>query len=425
MLAPAVEASLSVLLLLAASAASSLRTALLVLGEEGLVGSGGAGHFAAPLLSALRDPSSRHPFGLFALSSAARFLSALLAGVAAGSVASFPPWGAAAAASGCLAWLLLLFLLEGLAVRLLPGGAEPLLAFLGAAAPLLVRAGGRAGAFLESAGRLLLGRDWSPEGLMDMRVRSEEGILEVIEEGAEAGVIDATEERLMEGVLRFGETTVAGGMTHRAEVVFLREGAGLAEVLRTVGETGHARFPVLSPDGEAVTGILSARSLFRLPEGERWESLLEKPLFVPESMKVTDLLRHFQRAGGNVAVVIDEHGTLRGIITIHDLVERIVGRLSGGREPGEEPEWQGDGSLLAPGSTTVAVLREEYGIRVPEGIFYETAAGYVLNRLQAIPAAPVSFRMDGYVVTVTETERYRLRKIRFEKAPGEEVTSTP
>jgi CBS domain containing-hemolysin-like protein len=257
---------------------------------------------------------------------------------------------------------------------------------------------------------------------MDIRFGSEEGILGVIEEGAEHGTIDATEEKMIEGVLRFGEATVAEGMTPWAEVVFLKEGTPRSEVTEIVGESGYSRYPVLSQSGEEVVGILSAGSLFQSPRDGRWEGFLERPMYVPESMKVSDLLRRFQRAKVHMAVAIDEHGKLCGVITIHDLLEKIVGRLADGSESQEGPEWEKDGALSVPAATPVRVLREEYGIDIPLGATYETAGGFVMDYLQDVPEGMVTFLAHGYRFTVVETERYRILRLRIEKTASIETS---
>jgi CBS domain containing-hemolysin-like protein len=191
------------------------------------------------------------------------------------------------------------------------------------------------------------------------------------------------------------------------------------EVDAVIAEAGFSRYPVLSPDGESVAGVLQTKRLFRGDAGSGWEALADKPYYVPESMKVADLFRQFQRSRLHMAVVIDEHGKLCGVITLHDLVEQILGRLSEGEAAGELPEWEKDGALSAPGSTPVRLLRDEYGIDIPMSPAYETAGGYVLDHLQDVPEGAVAFRADGYRTTVTETGRFRIRRVRFEKlSPG-------
>ena len=414
---------LSLFLAVAAAAASAIRSSLLILGEEGLAEeSARHGGNAGPLLAAVRDPSLRHPFSLWVLASLLKAASVIAAG---GSAVAFAAaaggWpGAAAATAWLIVYLLFLFYLENVTTwgtmenprRILRREGLCLAALRIAVAPAHL---------FDGLGRFLFGDRFSPEALMEIRIGSEEGILDVIEEGTEHGTIDPTEERMIEGVLRFGETAVSEGMTPWAEVVFFKEGTPRAEVAGIVGESGYSRYPVLSRSGEEVVGILSSCSLLRQPAEGRWEEFLEKPMYVPESMKVSDLLRRFRRAGVNMAVAIDEHGKLCGVITIHDLLEMIVGRVSNGTDPQEGPEWEKDGALSVPAGTPVRILREEYGISIPLGATYETAGGFVMDYLQDVPEGMVTFLAHGYRITVAETERYRIRRLRIEKTGATET----
>jgi CBS domain containing-hemolysin-like protein len=410
-------ALLALALSAAAAVATAIRSSLLILGEEGLAEEnaredGRAGR----LLAAVRDPSFRHPFSLWALASTLKAASLLAAGgAAAGFASGFGGWrGAACGAAWMAAHLLFLLYLENVAIcgtmenprRVLRREGVCLAALRVAVLPARL---------FDRLGRLFFGGRYSPEALMDIRIGSEEGILDVIEEGAEHGSIDPTEEKMIEGVLRFGESIVAEGMTPWGEVVFFKEGAPRAEVAGIVSESGYSRYPVLSRSGEEVVGILSSYSLLRQPADGRWEDFLEKPMYVPDSMKVSDLLRRFQRARVHLAVVIDEHGKLCGVITIHDLLEKIVGPLADGTDPQEGPEWEKDGALSVPAATPVRVLREEYGIAIPLGATYETAGGFVMDYLQDVPEGMVTFLVHGYRITVAETERYRIRRLRIEK----------
>jgi CBS domain containing-hemolysin-like protein len=400
-------------------AATVIRASLLLLGEEGLeeaAEQGNAG--AARLLGLVRDPSQRHPFSIWLAAAALKTASALAAGAAAltGLRAGRGVWGPVFAALWIVAYLLVLFMLENAATR--RGLSRPD-RVLRAGRPTLALMRGAAGlaALADGAGRLLLRGRYVPEALMDIRFGSEEGILTVIEEGAEHGTIDRTEEKMIEGILRFGDTTVSEEMTPRSRMVFLRQGASLPEVTRILGETGFSRYPVLSANGEEIVGVLTATSVFRAGEGVPWDRELEKPVYVPESMNVADLFRRFQRVRMHLAVVIDEHGMLCGIITVHDLLEKIVGRMDEAGDPGESPAWEKDGALSVPAATPVRVLREEYGIDIPLSHAYETAGGYAMDCLQEIPERRVTFRVDGYRITVTDTEHNRIRRLRFEKIP--------
>ncbi len=408
----------AVALLLLGAAATAFRSALLILGEEGLSEAASAGDGAARrLLAAVRDPALGHPFSLWAAASALKVGSALCAG--GGGLAlslALPGWtGYAACATWLLAYLLLRFVLEYAATVGAIGKPGRAVRW-GRACLLFLRAAAGPARLLDRAGRSLFGARYMPEALMDIRFGSEEGILDVIEEGAEHGTIDSTEEKMIEGVLKFGEAAVSESITPWSEVVLLREGMPGEDVAVVVGNAGFSRYPVLSASGEEVVGILASRTLLRPGGVARWETLLERPLYVPESMKISDLFRQFRRSRVHLAVAIDEHGKLCGVITLHDLLEKIVGRLAEGAEGDPLPEWEKDGALSVPAATPVRVLREEYGIDIPQGATYETAGGYALDCLQYVPEGQVTFRAHGYRVTVAETERFRIRRLRFEKA---------
>lgn len=408
-------------LLLAASggAATLFRSSLLILGEEGLVEESAAGESnAAALLAAVRDPAIRHPFSLWVASSVLKTAAAICAGVAAGSFASRAGnWRAAAIFAGtALLLLLVLFGLEHLANRWALADSRRVLRRWGRACRFALRAMAPPSRLLDRLGGLLFGGRYSPEALMDVRFGSEEGILDMIEEGAEHGTIDSIEEKMIERILRFGEAGLGQVMTPWGSVVALRQGMTGEEATALASDAGFSRYPVLSRSGEEVVGILSMRHLLRSSGAKEWERYAEKPVYVPDSMKVADLLRRFQRTRVHMAVVIDEHGKLCGVTTVHDLLEEIVGRLAEGTETSESPEWEKDGSLSVPASTPVRVLREEYGIEIPLGETYETAAGFALDVLQGLPEGMVTFLAFGYRVTIVETERFRIRRLRFERA---------
>lgn len=400
------------------AAATALRSSLLIVGEEGLAEDASAGgEVAAMLLAAVRDPAVRHPFSLWAAASACKAAAAACAGAAAFPLFSVLRGGSgtAAAAGWIFGFLLLLFYLENLSTRsamtrphriLRLGGRACLYALRGSAPPARV---------LDRLGRLLFGAGYVPEALPDIRFGSEEGILDVIEEGAEHGTIEPGEEKMIEAVLRFGETVVNEVMTPWSDVACLRKGMAYEDAAAVLARTGFSRYPVLSRDGRDVEGILVSRSFFLPGAADGWEHFVEKPVFVPESMKVSELLRRFQRTRVHLAVVIDEHGKLCGVITVQDLLEEIVGRMAEGTQAPEVPEWEKDGALSVPAATPVRVLRDEYGIDIPTGETYETAGGFALDRLQDVPEGVVTFLAHGYRITVAETERFRIRRLRFEK----------
>jgi CBS domain containing-hemolysin-like protein len=401
-------------------AATGLRSSLLILGEEGLSEAAERGNAtAAGIRDATRNPSLRYPFSLWAAAAFLKIASAFAAGAAAAAAwQGGAGWrGPFFAVSWAAAYLLSVFLLENVATR--RGLAHPADVLRGGAVTFQVlRLSALPAAVAVAVGRLFFPGRFSPEALMDIRIGSEEGILTVIEEGAEHGTIDPAESRMIEGILRFGDTTVSEEMTPRSRVVFLRQGAPLRDVARIVGETPFSRYPVLAENGEEVVGVLPARALFRASEDAPWGGFLEKPVYVPESMNVADLFRRFQRLHTHMAIVIDEHGMLCGVVTVDDLLERILGKPENGDAAREAPAWEKDGALSVPGTTPVRELRDEYGIDIPLSPVYETAGGFAVDCLQDIPEGRVTFRAHGYRITVEEAGGHRIRRLRFERIPA-------
>ena len=394
-----------------------VRTSLLILGEEGLSDAADKGNaVASKVKEAVFDASLRFPFSMWVTAAILKIAAAAAAGCAAANL-----WfkldglaGPAAAIALPPVFFAILFLMENLAVR--RGLANPERVLEGGGALRLLRVSAAPAAVVEAVGGFLFPGRFSPETLMDVRFRSEEGILTVIEKGAEHGTIDPTESRMIEGIIRYGGRTVSQEMTPRSEVVFLRQRAPLEEVVRIVRETSFSRYPVLAENGEDPVGVFPARSLFLASEDAPWDRFLEKLFYVPESMGMADLFREFERVQTHMAIVIDEHGMLSGVITVDDLLEKVLGSLAGSCADGvDAPALEADGSLVAPAATTIRELRETYGIDIPDSSFYETAGGFALDSLQDIPVGKETFLSHGYRVTVLETEGRRILRLRFKK----------
>lgn len=408
---------LSAILLLSGALCSAVRSALLVAGDDGVARAAARDAGMAALEAAVLDERSRHPFGLFVAAALLKVVSAFLAGVAAVLMARnfIHPGDAFDAALFSTAWFVALLVAEVVSTR--PALRDPV-AFLSRhsrVSRILVVVGAYPGRLACVLGRIVLGDAYRPETLMDPRSGSEEGILDVVQDGAEAGTIGDAEGKMIEGVLRAGETVVAEVMTPWAETVVLRTSMTFDDVASIVSEDGHSRYPVMSPSGDELVGIILVRSLFRNEARACWTGFVEKPFLVPESMPMTDLFRRFRRERKGVAVAIDEHGKLCGLATVTDLLERIVGSLPDEGPVDARPILEPDGSLSVPGETSVRILREEFGVDIPVSPHYETAAGFVVDALQEVPEQATTFTSAGWRVTVVELERYRIRRLRFER----------
>jgi putative hemolysin len=250
---------------------------------------------------------------------------------------------------------------------------------------------------------------------------SEEDVKYLLREGAAKGVFEKVEEELVHNVFEFADTTVREIMVPRVNVLGLDADTALDEVLRRAAEIGRSRIPIYRGTLERPVGIVTIKDLFRTVAFGRPVSLAElarPPLFVPESARISALLREFQRARQNIALVVDEYGGLVGLVTIEDVLEEIVGEI---REQDEAaPSYISrlpDGSYLVDGAAPLSAVRDALKSDLPDSPDYTTLAGFVLHALQTVPTRGASVTGGSYRWTVVEMTGPRIRKVQAERWP--------
>jgi CBS domain containing-hemolysin-like protein len=174
-----------------------------------------------------------------------------------------------------------------------------------------------------------------------------------------------------------------------------------------------------------ILGVIFVKDLLQLgaPIEDRQEiTPLVRPMtFVPETKRVPELLKEFQRKQVQIAIVVDEYGGTAGLVTIEDLLEEIVGEIRDEYDVETEPIVdEGNGSYVFSAKVSFDEVRERLGVDIePEG--FETVGGYVLTRVGRVPGVGETFELDGLIVEVLEAERRRIHKVRFRKAQPVQV----
>ena len=247
---------------------------------------------------------------------------------------------------------------------------------------------------------------------------TEEEIKLLLEQGTEAGVFQEVEQDMVESVLLLDERRAAGLMTPRPEIVWLDVEDSLEEVRRKMIASPYSRFPVCQGSLDNVLGEVEARDLLaRSLCGEAFDlkSLLQKPLYVPETMPALKVLEAFKKSGTQMALVIDEYGSIQGLVTLKDILEAIVGDIPSAEELAEPQAVQReDGSWLLDGMLPVEELKEILGIgELPgeEQGLYQTTAGFVMTQLGRIPAAAEHFEWGGLRFEVMDMDGNRVDKV--------------
>ena len=227
---------------------------------------------------------------------------------------------------------------------------------------------------------------------------TEEEIRMMVAAGSEKGVIDLDENEMIQNVLDFNDVSVEEICTHRKDVVSLDMEDSLEEWTAIIRQSRHNYMPVYGEDSDDIIGVLDTRAFFRMSERTK-ESVLEqclrKAYFVPENMKADTLCKNMKVTGIHFAVAIDEYGGMSGIVTIHDLIELIIGELF---EVGEEPkpeeiEKLEENCWRIQGCADIDDVAETLEITLPVEE-YDTFGGYVFGQLGRIPADGTSFFME-------------------------------
>jgi putative hemolysin len=247
---------------------------------------------------------------------------------------------------------------------------------------------------------------------------SEEEVKSLVREGAAQGVFEKVEEELVHNVFEFTDTTVREIMVPRMRIVGLEIDAPSEQVLKTAAAIGHSRLPVYRETIEHTVGVVLVKDLFRLAaeaQPVRLSTIMRPPLFVPETARISTVLRGLQRQRQYLALVVDEYGGVVGLVTLEDILEEIVGEI---REEGEStPAFitrLADGSYVVDGAAPVREAREALGLPIPDSPDYTTVAGFILHLLQRVPTPGAAAPFGAHLWTVVDMDGPRITKVKVQ-----------
>jgi len=260
---------------------------------------------------------------------------------------------------------------------------------------------------------------------------SEEEIKYFMKEGRMKGIFEETEEALIHSVFEFADTTVGEVMVPKPKMSAIDIASPPEEALKFIVETGFSRYPVYKDSLENIAGILYSKDVFRVLEEKSpfvIGNIFRAPYFVPDSILISRLLREMQRRRVHMAIVIDEHGDVDGLVTIEDLLEEIVGEIEDEFDVEKEGliERLRDGTLLIDASITIRDIKDtELPFDEEDEETYNTVAGFMLSKLQRLPRGGEFAVHKGYRFTVVDVEERRIVKVKAERirmkdgAPGD------
>jgi len=246
---------------------------------------------------------------------------------------------------------------------------------------------------------------------------SEEELRQIIRTAGKQGILAKEETQLHQNIFTFAEQRAKNLRTHRKEVEWIDINRPLEEIKAAVEQSAHSRFPATEGGFDNVTGILTAKRFYEYLAGkgdEPLRSVLQKPIFIPETMRANAVLNAFKREKQYIGIVVDEYGTAEGVITVHDILEAIVGDMPDLDEAGEpEVVVREDGSLLVSGSIEIHELNREVRREVigRGSDNYSTLAGFVSYTLGRLPAAGDRLEHNGYELEVVDMDGFRVDKV--------------
>jgi putative hemolysin len=254
---------------------------------------------------------------------------------------------------------------------------------------------------------------------------TEEEIKLLLDEGTRAGVFEETEQDIVERVFRLSDRRAASLMIPRADVIWLDIEDSSAEIMRKVNDSDYPLFPVCRGGLDDILGVVRSRDMLSCSLRDQSVDLkasLMPPQFIPESMPALKILEQFKQSGLHVALVIDEYGSIQGLVTLKDILEAIVGDMPYIDKPTEpHATKREDDSWLVDGMLPIDEFKELFNLKsLPEedSGYYQTIGGFVMMHLGRIPSEGDRFVWKGLRFEVVDMDENRIDKLIINPGAG-------
>ncbi len=250
----------------------------------------------------------------------------------------------------------------------------------------------------------------------------EHEIQELLEEGEEQGLISSLEEKMINSIFDFRDTLTAEIMTPAAEIISFEEATPISELVAVVIKEGFTRIPIFRENSDRILGILHAKDLLKICTQSSEKHLkLEKYLkivhFVSESKPIVELLKEFQKKKTHMAMVTDEFGTVRGLITLEDVLEEIVGEIDDEYDIAEEElEEIDENTILVKARIDVEEVEEKFKIELPKGP-YESIGGLIIHVIGRIAKTGDSVDIGSLQFVVKNASERHIKVVKITRIP--------
>ena len=267
----------------------------------------------------------------------------------------------------------------------------------------------------------LLQRLLSRIGLVQTSKISEEEVKQILEEGERSGAIEKSEHELIKSIFEFTDTTVKEVMVPRADVFAVDINTPRTKLINILIDQGYTRVPIYRESIDHILGIVYTKDLIGMMEHHALivlQDIIRPAYMVPESKKISVLLRELQKNRQHMAVVIDEFGGTEGIITMEDIIEEIVGEIRDEYdEESTDVETMKDGYSIVNGSMPISDFNEKFGTSLPEDPDYDTITGFLHKHIGRIPDLYEMFQFNNISFTIIKKNERRVRSVKVKIHP--------
>ena len=240
-------------------------------------------------------------------------------------------------------------------------------------------------------------------------------LIEILRDAQENGLVSTDTLKMLEGALAVSELQVGDIMLPRSQMVSLPADASFMDLMKMVVESGHSRFPVHGEDKDDILGILLAKDLLRgiVADGGHGHvrELLRPAVLIPEAKRLNVLLKEFRLSRNHMAIVVDEHGGVAGLVTIEDVLEQIVGRIDDEHDEAADSTLisaQPDGQFAVDALTPISDFNERFGADFPDDE-YDTVGGLVTSAIGHLPEAGEELSLGRFHFRVGRADRRRVQ----------------
>jgi putative hemolysin len=243
---------------------------------------------------------------------------------------------------------------------------------------------------------------------------TEEEIKAIISEGTEQGTIEEAEQEIIERVFHLSDRNITSLMTHRSDIVWLESTKSIGELKATLKEAMHSVYPVCEGNIDKIKGFISIKELFTADPEMMLVDMIKQPMYVPENNTAYQVLEKFKETKIHHCFIVNEYGSVEGLITLNDILEAIVGDIPQPDEEAYEITVRADGSFLIDAQISFYdflkyIDKTDWVDEIEQE--FDTLAGFILEELQEIPKTGDSFSWRGYDFEIVDMDSHRIDKV--------------